>query len=169
MDQDSYNQIKAKVKSQLRKYGMTKHTEDVLHDLLLAYQEGRSQKQLVTFYVIDWLRKNIVENRNDKFALKRKAFHYAPNIKESDIHYRPTDEADVLLDIERFYDYIIEERTRYMTILYYRYGYNLKQIGRVFKVSDERASQLIKEAIEDMKIHLQYGAFSKVRDVIQGS
>jgi RNA polymerase sigma factor (sigma-70 family) len=125
-------------------YGRTEMAEDFIQEMFIQYHNGR--KATVSQLFIDYLRSECGSTRPDK------------NIRASTYNLKnpgPMTEEAMNVPIEQEQNNDFKELTeklkgeyRTISILYYQWGFTLKEIGHTLGLSESRISQKFKEIEE---------------------
>ena len=137
-----YAELMYRVKCALRKYSynMEYEANDFLHDILLKRLEGNGQHQTIDQSVIDCFR--VISGR--KGSHKKRARHVR-HLRHS-VQLVPSYDVTLCYDVTQLLQNLIP-RDREILLLYYIEGLYLKDLSKVYSLSESRISQIIKKAL----------------------
>jgi RNA polymerase sigma factor (sigma-70 family) len=138
-----YADLMHRVKCALRKYSynMEYEANDFLHDILLKRLEGNGQHQTIDQSVIDCFR----VSSGRKGSHKKRARHIRHSVQSV-----PSYDVTLCYDVTQLLQNLIP-RDREILLLYYIEGLYLKDLSKVYSLSESRIHQIIKKALRKLR------------------
>lgn len=169
MEKKEFDRFNKVVSIVARKLGFSSEAEDIASHIMLKKLDGGGQKQNVYYSVIDYLRTHglgtrrgeprksyfpLSDNDGEETADVIMALSYGNRTTSRDVR-------DSLADFEKTIELCkLRKEDRAVLVLYYVYGFELKEIGIAFGISES--------AISQWKTSLEEKIKPKIKAIING-
>lgn len=130
----------ARARSVALRKGYADDADDFASWAVERWLSGKREKSTINQLFIDYLRDTYGDLRHELGKLRSDATRYAGVVAESDISDNPTVEQKI--DAERFLA-TLQARERAIIVLYYWYGFGLKEIAFCVGLSAPRVHELL--------------------------